>query len=331
MAIKVGINGFGRIGRMVARIISQTKGIELVHINDLTPPQTLAHLFANDSVHGSFQGKVSSTDNSITIDKRKISVSKERNIEDLPWKDKKVDIVIEATGVFRKSSDITKHIESGAKKVLLTVPAKDELDATIVIGVNDKSLKKGDKLVSNASCTTNCLTPMMQVLIKEFGVKKSIMTTVHSYTADQNLVDAPHSDLRRSRAAALNIIPTTTGAAIATGKVLPELNKKIDGMALRVPTPSGSLTDLTAVLKKKVTKEEVNEAFKKASKTYLKGVLEYSTDPLVSSDIVGNPHSCIIDSLSTMVVDKDLVKIIGWYDNEWGYSNRVVDLIKKLK
>lgn len=331
MAIKVAINGFGRIGRMIGRIIADTKGIEIVHINDLTDTATLAHLLEYDSTHGKFHYPVKHTQNTITINKQKVSVSAERDIAKLPWKEKKIDIVIEATGVFRAQEQLQQHIEAGAKKVILTVPPKNEIDNTIVLGVNDKTLKKSDKIVSNASCTTNCLSPMAEVLHREFGIKKAMMNTIHSYTNDQRLLDLPHSDLRRARSAATNIIPTTTGAAIAVGKVIPDLNKKIDGMSLRVPTPCGSITDLTAILKKKTTVEEINAAYKKAAKTYLKGILEYSELPLVLQDIVGNPHSAIIDAGSTMVVDGDMVKILAWYDNEWGYSNRVVDLLKKMK
>ena len=330
MAIKVAINGFGRIGRMVARVIAQTKGIEIVHINDLTDPETLAHLFKYDSIQGQFKGQVVATQNSITINGKKISISNEREISALPWQAKKIDVVIESTGVFRDAKKLAQHLKSGAKKVILTVPAKDKIDYTVALGVNDKGLKKTHCIISNASCTTNCLSPMVYVLQKEFGVKKAIMSTIHSYTADQRLVDAPHSDLRRARAAALNIIPTTTGAAITTAVTIPELKDKIDGLAFRVPTACGSVTDLSAVLKKSTTIEKINAAYKKAANTYLKGILEYSTEPLVSSDIIGNSHSCIIDSQSTMVVDGDLVKIVGWYDNEWGYSCRVVDLIKKI-
>jgi len=329
MAIKVGINGFGRIGRLVFRRSLELGDIEFVGINDLTDAKTLAHLLKYDSVHGKFDGEVYAEDDSIVVNGKKIKITAEKDPAKLNWGEIGADYVIESTGVFRTKELCLKHIEAGAKKVILTVPAKGEIDAMVVLGVNDEILKGDEQVVSNASCTTNCLAPMVKVLNDSFGIEKGFMTTVHSYTNDQRLLDLPHKDLRRARAAAANIIPTTTGAAIAVGKVIPQLNGLLDGMAIRVPTPDGSITDLVAYLKKDVTVEEINQAMKSASETNLKGILEYSIEPLVSTDIVGNPHSCIFDSLSTMANGR-LVKVVGWYDNEWGYSCRVVDLLKKV-
>ncbi len=329
MSLKVGINGFGRIGRLVFRRSMQLGGVEFVGINDLTDAKTLAHLLKYDSVHGKYPGEVYAEGDYIVVDGQKIKVTAEKDPANLKWGELGVDVVIESTGVFRTRELCMKHIEAGAKKVILTVPPKGEVDATVVLGVNDHILTGNEKIVSNASCTTNCLAPMVKVLNDNFGIEKGLMVTVHSYTNDQRLLDLPHKDLRRARAAATSIIPTTTGAAIAVGKVIPELNGKLDGYSLRVPTPDGSITDLTATLKREVTVEEVNEAFKKASENELKGILEYSDEPLVSVDIVGNPHSNIFDSLSTMV-QGNMVKVVGWYDNEWGYSCRVVDLMKKI-
>ncbi len=329
MAIKVGINGFGRIGRLVFKRSMQLGGVEFVGINDLTDAKTLAHLLKYDSVHGKYPGEVYAEGDCIVVDGQKIKITAEKDPANLKWGELGVDVVIESTGVFRTREACMKHIEAGAKKVILTVPPKGEVDATVVLGVNDHILTGDEKIVSNASCTTNCLAPMVKVLNDNFGVEKGLMVTVHSYTNDQRLLDLPHKDLRRARAAATSIIPTTTGAAIAVGKVIPELNGKLDGYSLRVPTPDGSITDLTATLKREVTVEEVNEAFKKAAENELKGILEYSDEPLVSVDIVGNSHSNIFDSLSTMV-QGNMVKVIGWYDNEWGYSCRVVDLMKKI-
>jgi len=330
MSIKVGINGFGRIGRNVFRIIENEKDFEVVAINDLTDAKTLAHLLKYDSVTGKFQGEVKAKENALVVNGKTIQVLAIKDPTQLPWKDLGVEIVMESTGVFTKKADCLKHIQAGAKKVLLTVPAKDEVDATIVVGVNDDTLKESDQVISNASCTTNCLAPMAKVLNDNFKVKRGSMTTVHSFTNDQKLLDLPHSDLRRARAASINIIPTTTGAAKAVGKVIPELSGKLDGCALRVPTPNGSITDFVAEVGQEVTKEEINAAFKKAAEGPLKGILEYSEEPLVLQDIVGNPASCIFDAQSTIIVDKNLVKILGWYDNEWGYSNRCVDLIKLM-
>jgi glyceraldehyde 3-phosphate dehydrogenase len=328
MALRIAINGFGRIGRNVFRVLENRRGMEVVLINDLTDPKTLAHLLKFDTVHGRFDGRVRATKSALHVNGRKVSVTSERDPANLPHAAHKVDYVIEATGVFRTREACMKHIDAGASRVILTVPPKDEIDAMIVMGVNHKKLKKGDRIISNASCTTNCLAPLAKVLDDSFGLKHGLMTTIHAYTNDQRILDLPHSDLRRARAAAANIIPTSTGAARAVGKVLPKLAGKLDGMAMRVPVPNGSVTDLVATLKKKVTVDEVNAAFKKASMSKdMKGVLVYSDDPLVSSDIVGQPGSSIFDSDSTMVMQGNSVKVVSWYDNEWGYSNRVVDLM----
>lgn len=330
MAIKVAINGFGRIGRLVFRIIESQKAFEVVQINDITSAEVLAHLLKYDSIHGRFKGNVTATADAIVVNGKKIQISAEKEPVKLPWGKLGVDVVLEATGVFRKKSQLETHLQAGAKKVLLTVPSKDEIDATIVIGVNDQMLKPGHKIVSNASCTTNCLAPVAKVLHDKFGIERGLMTTVHAYTNDQRILDLPHSDLRRARAAAMSMIPTTTGAAKAVGKVIPELKGKLDGFAIRVPTPDGSVVDLVADLKVKVTKEDINSAMKEAANDKLKGILEYTEDPIVSIDIIGNPHSSIFDALSTMVVDGNMVKVVAWYDNEWGYSCRVVDLMKLM-
>lgn len=327
MSTRVAINGFGRIGRLVFRIIKQRGlDIDVVGINDLTNAKTLAHLLKYDSAHRTFGGSVSSTDNSLIVDGDTITISAEKQIENLPWSD--LDVVIESTGVFTSKADCERHLRH-AKKVILTAPSKDALDASVVLGVNDSILTGNEKTMSNASCTTNCLAPMVKVLHETFGIERGYMTTVHAYTNDQNILDLPHKDLRRARAAAVNIIPTTTGAAKAVSEVMPEMKGRLDGLAFRVPVPDGSVTDLTAVLAKPATKDEINAAFKTASEGSMKGILEYSTDPLVSSDILGNPHSCILDSLLTMV-QGNTVKVVGWYDNEWGYSNRIVDLLVKV-
>lgn len=329
MAVKVGINGFGRIGRLVFRVMMSRDDFEVVHINDIADAKTLAHLLKYDSTHGKYPGTVTADGGAITVDGKMIPVSAERDPAKLPWGELGVDFVVESTGVFRTREQLTMHLDAGAKKVLLTVPAKDEIDATIVLGVNDDELTADAKIISNASCTTNCLAPMAKVLNDAYGIEKGIMTTIHAYTNDQKILDLPHSDLRRARSAAQNIIPTTTGAAQAVGKVIPELNGKLDGMAMRVPVADGSITDFVVVLKKPATKEEVNSLFKAAADGPLAGILEYSDEPLVSSDIIGNSHSCIFDSRSTKVLGGNLVKVIGWYDNEWGYSSRVVQLIAK--
>jgi glyceraldehyde 3-phosphate dehydrogenase len=329
MAINVGLNGFGRIGRLVLRKMLKDGGFNIVGINDITDAKTLAYLFKYDSVHGVFPGVVTHKDNAIIVDGKSFKVMAEKDPAKLPWKDLGADIVIEGTGVFTSREKLQMHITAGAKKVLLTAPAKDEIDATVVIGVNDGILTGKEVFVSNASCTTNCLAPMVKVLHDTFGVENGYMTTIHSYTNDQRLLDLPHKDLRRARAAALSIIPTTTGAARTVGKVIPELKGKLDGFSLRVPTPDASITDLVAVLKKPTTKEEINAAMKKASETTLKGILEYSEEELVSTDIIGNEHSCIFDSKLTMATG-NLIKVFGWYDNEWGFSCRVIDLLKKI-
>ncbi|MFQ5952773.1 MAG: type I glyceraldehyde-3-phosphate dehydrogenase [Candidatus Omnitrophota bacterium] len=330
MAIKIGINGFGRIGRMVLKIMIQRGNFDIAAVNDLTDAKTLAHLLKYDSVHGKFNGTVEAEDSALVVNGKKIDVLCVKNPAELPWKKEGVQVVVESTGVFREKAKIALHLEAGAGKVLLTVPAKDEIDNMIVLGVNDDDLKPTDKIVSNASCTTNCLAPMVKVLNDNFGVERGLMSTIHAYTNDQRVLDIFHKDLRRARAAAMNMIPTTTGAAKAVGRIIPELAGKINGMAVRVPVPCGSLNDFVATLKKPVTKEEINAAFKKEAKGPLNGYLEYAEDPIVSSDIVGNPHSCIFDAENTMVIDKNMVKVTGWYDNEWGYSNRVVDLIERL-
>jgi glyceraldehyde 3-phosphate dehydrogenase len=327
MAIRLAINGFGRIGRLAFKIaFLNNKNIEFVGINDLTDAKTLAHLLKYDSVHGRFPGDISYDENALIVNGTRIPVSAEKTLENLPWEN--VDVVLESTGVFRKREQLEKHMPK-ARKVLLSAPAKGELDATIVLGVNDKTLTGNEKILSNASCTTNCLAPMVKVLNDKFGLESGFMTTIHGYTNDQRILDLPHSDLRRARAAAVNSIPTTTGAAKAVGLVLPELKGKLKGYAVRVPVPDGSITDLSAVLSREASAEEINAAMKEAADTYLKGILEYSTEPLVSTDIIGNPHSCIFDSELTDVNGRH-VKVVGWYDNEYGYSSRIVDMIVKL-
>lgn len=335
MATKVAINGFGRIGRAVARILLQKKGdLELVAINDLAEAKILAHMFKYDTVMGKWDGTVEVKGDELVINGKLIKVLAVRNPAELPWKDMSVEIVVESTGVFREKQSpkggYGDHIKAGARKVVLTVPAKDEIDATIVLGVNDDILSDDVACISNASCTTNCLAPVAKVLNDTFGIEKGLMTTVHAYTNDQNIADMIHSDLRRSRAAAMNIIPTTTGAAKAVGKVIPELNGKLDGFALRVPVADGSAVDLVVELKKPATVDEINAAMKVAAEGELKGILEYCDEPIVSSDIVGNPASSIFDALCTMVIGEKLVKIVSWYDNEWGYSNRTVDIMEKI-
>ncbi|MEI7811916.1 MAG: type I glyceraldehyde-3-phosphate dehydrogenase [Ignavibacteria bacterium] len=329
MAVKVGINGFGRIGRLVFRRCLDLGNVEFVGINDLTDAKTLAHLLKYDSVHGKFNGTVEVDGKDIIVNGVKIKITAERDPSKLNWGALATDVVIEATGVFATKEACMAHIQAGAKKVILTVPAKGDIDATIVLGVNEDALKGDEQVVSNASCTTNCLAPMVKVLNDAFGVEKGFMTTVHSYTNDQRILDFPHSDLRRARAAAVSIIPTTTGAAKTVGKVIPELKGKLDGFSLRVPTPDGSITDFVAVLKKDVTIAEINAAMKAAAEGAMKGILEYTEDPIVSADIIHNEHSCVFDALSTMA-NGNLVKVVGWYDNEWGYSCRVVDLLFRI-
>jgi len=325
--MKVAINGFGRIGRAVYRILHDHENVEVVAINDLFDPAALVHMFKYDSVMGRFSRPVSLEGDTIHTDKFTTKLTAIRDPKELPWGELGVDYVVESTGVFRKREQCAMHLAAGAKKVILTVPAKDEIDATIVLGVNNDDLKAEHKIVSNASCTTNCLAPVALVLDKEFGIKRGLMTTVHAYTNDQRLVDMPHSDLRRARAAAMSIIPTTTGAARAVGKVLPHLNGKLDGMAMRVPTPTGSVVDLVAELKKSATKDEINAAIKKYAEGELKGILAYCDEPIVSIDIAGDPHSSIFDADCTSVIGDNLVKVLSWYDNEWGYSCRVCDLL----
>ena len=334
MAAKVAINGFGRIGRAVTRILMERNSdLELVAINDLADPKALTHMFKYDTVMGKWKGTVEVKGDTLVIDGKAIKVLAVRNPGELPWKDMGVEIVVESTGIFREKESAKggygDHIKAGAKKVVLTVPAKDDIEATIVLGVNDDILTAETTCVSNASCTTNCLAPLVKVLNDAFGLEKGLMTTVHGYTNDQRVSDMIHSDLRRSRAAAQNIIPTTTGAAKAVGKVIPELNGKLDGFALRVPVIDGSCVDLVAELKKEVTVDEVNGAIKAAAEGPLKGILEYCDEPIVSSDVIGNPTSSVFDSLCTMVMGKT-IKVVSWYDNEWGYSNRTVDIMEKL-
>ncbi|NUV00349.1 MULTISPECIES: type I glyceraldehyde-3-phosphate dehydrogenase [unclassified Marinitoga] len=330
MAIKIAINGFGRIGRVVFREMMKRENFEVVAINDLTDPKTLAHLLKYDSVHGKFDGTVEVSEDGFVVNGKEIKVFAEKNPANLPWKDLGVDIVIESTGVFRNKEKAMPHIEAGAKKVLITAPAKGEVDLTVVLGVNDELLSKEHVVVSNASCTTNSIAPVIKVLNEKFGVKTGLLTTVHSFTNDQRVLDLPHSDLRRARAAAVNIIPTTTGAAKAVGVVIPELKGKLDGIAMRVPTPDGSITDLTVVVEKETTAEEINAVMKEASETYLKGILGYNEDMIVSSDIIGTTFSGIFDATLTKVMDGTLVKVASWYDNEYGYSARVVDLAERL-
>ncbi|MFG2742849.1 type I glyceraldehyde-3-phosphate dehydrogenase [Streptomyces chartreusis] len=327
MTIRVGINGFGRIGRNYFRaLLEQGADIEIVAVNDLGDTATTAHLLKYDTILGRLKAEVSHTADTITVDGKTIKVLSERNPADIPWGELGVDIVIESTGIFTKKEDAAKHLAGGAKKVLISAPAKDE-DITIVMGVNqDKYDPSNHHVISNASCTTNCVAPMAKVLDENFGIVKGLMTTVHAYTNDQRILDFPHKDLRRARAAAENIIPTTTGAAKATALVLPQLKGKLDGIAMRVPVPTGSATDLVVELSREVTKDEVNAAFKKASEGELQGYLTYTEDEIVSSDIVSDPSSCTFDSSLTMVQEGTSVKILGWYDNEWGYSNRLVDL-----
>ena len=330
--IKVAINGFGRIGRLTLRATLEKNNIEVVAVNDLTDSQTLAHLLKYDSVHGKFPETIAAEGDSLVVNGKKIKVFAEKDPAGLPWKELGIDVVVEATGVFRDRKNINKHIEAGAKKVILTVPSKsaDDVDSTVVMGVNNQDIKPEYKIYSNASCTTNCLAPVAKVLNDTFGIKRGLMNTIHAYTNDQIILDAPHKDLRRARAAAMSIIPTTTGAAKAVGLVIPELKGKLDGFAMRVPVCDGSAVDLTVELEKSATKDEINEAMKKAAEGPLKGVLEFSVDPIVSADVIGNTHSTIFDSPLTQVMDNNFVKVVSWYDNEYGYSCRVVDLVEKI-
>jgi len=331
MSIKVGINGFGRIGRNVLRAALNDGDIDFIAVNDISDAKTLAHLLKYDSVHRILEEEVESSDDLIEVAGREIRVLKIKDPADLPWKDLGVDIVIEATGLFRDRENASKHLSAGARKVVIAAPAKGE-DITIVMGVNEKDyLDSEHHIISNASCTTNCLAPVAKVLHDTFGIEKGIMTTIHAYTPDQVLLDAPHkSDLRRARAAALSVVPTTTGAAKAVSLVIPELKGKLNGMAFRVPTPNVSVVDLVAWLKQEVTVEQINQALKAAAQGHLKGILDYNELPLVSCDYNDNPYSSIVDGLSTMVVDGNMVKVISWYDNEWGYSCRLVELVKYI-
>ena len=330
--IKVGINGFGRIGRLTFRALLKKENVEVVAINDLTDSKTLAHLLKYDSVHGKFPGTVTVDGDYLVINGKKMKVYAEKDPANLPWGTLGVTTVLECTGIFRNREKMSKHIVAGAKKVLLSVPSdnKEDVDATIVLGVNDSILTHDMKLISNASCTTNCLAPVAKVLNDNFGIVRGLMNTIHSYTNDQIILDAPHKDLRRARAAAMSIIPTKTGAAKAIGLVIPELDGKLDGFSVRVPTPDGSLVDLTCELSGKTTREEINAAMKAAAEGPMKGVLEYTEDPIVSVDVIGNAHSSIFDSQLTKVIGGNFVKIISWYDNENGYSNRMADLVVKM-
>lgn len=328
MATRIGINGFGRIGRQVLRAIMErhADALEVVAVNDPVDTKTNAHLFKYDSTYGVYPGSVEAADQAIVIDGHSVKVMMERSPADLRWGDAGVDIVLECSGIFTDAAQAGKHIQNGAKKVVISAPASNE-DITLVLGVNeDRYDPQRHNIISNASCTTNCIAPMVKVLNDRFGVEQGLMTTIHSYTNDQSILDQGHSDLRRARSAAVNIIPTSTGAARAVGLVLPELNGKLNGMALRVPTPTGSVTDFVATLKRSASAAEVNAAYSEAAGGALAGILEYSEDPLVSSDIVRNPHSCILDALSTMTIGDNMVKVVGWYDNEWGYSCRTADL-----
>lgn len=330
MPIKVGINGFGRIGRITFRAMVERPDIEVVAINDLADAKSLALLLKYDSVHRRFPGTVEPGENALVVNGKTVKLLKEKDPARLPWKDMGVEIAIESTGIFTTRADCEKHLQAGARKVLLSAPPKDKIDATIVLGVNQNTLRPEHKIISNASCTTNSLAPMAKVLNENFGIEKGLMTTIHAYTNDQRVTDLIHSDLRRARGAATNIIPTTTGAAKAIGEVIPELNGKLDGIAMRVPVADGSITDLVVLLKKKASREEVNRAFKDAAQGPLKGILEYCEEPIVSSDIIGNPHSCIFDSLSTYAIQDNLIKVMGWYDNEWGFSQRMAELVELM-
>ena len=327
---RIGINGFGRIGRSVFRILAERSDLEVAAINDLFENDQLAYLLKYDTVMGVFEHEVQADGDAMYVDGKKITMTAERDPGAIPWRALGVDIVVESTGVFTRKEALTKHLMAGAAKVILTVPAKDEIDATIVMGVNDDTLRPEHRIVSNASCTTNCLAPLAKILDSQFGIEEGFMTTVHAYTNDQRLADVPHKDFRRSRAAAENIIPTTTGAARTVGKVLPSLKGKLDGMAMRVPVPDGSIVDFSVRLRKRGDREAINRAVREAAHGPLARIVEYSEVPLVSSDIIGNPHSSIFDALSTLANGDGYAKVVAWYDNEWGYSNRVVDLIDRL-
>ena len=331
MAVRVGINGFGRIGRLVFRVLAERpEEFEVAAINDLSDAKHLALLLKYDSVQGRFPGTVEVGEKALIVNGKEVRITAERDPALLPWKALKVQVALESTGHFTNRASLQKHIDAGAERVVLSAPAKDKLDATIVLGVNDDTLKPTDRIVSNASCTTNCLAPMAKVLNDTFGIEKGLMTTIHAYTNDQRVADQVHEDPYRARAAAINIIPSTTGAAKAVGEVIPDLNGKLTGYALRVPVPTGSVTDLTSLLRKNVTKDEVNAALKAAAEGPMKGIIEYVTDPIVSSDIVHNPYSCIFAADWTSVIGGNLVKTVAWYDNEWGYSSRTAELISRL-
>jgi len=335
-AVRVGINGFGRIGRIVFRVMAcRPQEFDVVAINDLGSPQALAMLLKYDSVQGRFPGTVEAAENGLVVNGKKIRICAEKDPRSLPWKAEAVEVAVESTGFFTAREKDGKpgydsHLAAGARKVILSAPAKDSPDLTCVLGVNDRELTSQHKCISNASCTTNCLAPMVKVLHESFGIEKGLMTTVHAYTNDQRVADQLHQDPHRSRAAAVNIIPTSTGAAKAVGQVIPELNGKLTGISLRVPVPAGSITDLVATMKRNVTKEEVNAAMKAAAQSALKGIMEYTEDPIVSSDVIGNPHSCIFDASWTTVMAGNMVKVLGWYDNEYGYSSRTADLIARI-
>jgi glyceraldehyde 3-phosphate dehydrogenase len=329
--MRVAINGFGRIGRSVFRVLNNRNDIDVVAINDIFDKGALTYLLKYDTVMGRFPGEISLDSNILHAGNQKVKLIAERVPADLPWGELGVDVVIESTGIFRMREQLESHLDAGAKKVILTVPAKDDIDYTVVIGVNDDGLKPEHRIVSNASCTTNCLAPMAKVLNENFGIELGVINTIHAYTNDQRLADVPHSDWRRSRAAAENVIPTTTGAARAVGVVLPELNGKLDGIAMRVPVPDGSVVDFNVLIKKEATIDQINDAVRSAADSGpLKGILEYSTLPVVSSDIIGNSHSSIFDAPFTRVIEGNYIKTLNWYDNEWGYSNRVVDLVSLL-
>lgn len=330
MKPRIAINGFGRIGRTITRIAKLRRHYDVVAVNDIADADQLAYAFKYDSIHGIYPGEVKLEGNTMEIDGDPFVVLCERDPSKLPWKDLGVDYVIEASGQFRKVSQLEQHLTAGARRVIVTVPTKDDLPSTIVMGVNDHVVTQDSKIISNASCTTNCAAPVVKILHDTFGVERGLLTTVHAYTSDQRLIDAPHDDKRRSRNAATNIVPTSTGAARAIGKVMPELEGRLDGLAMRVPVPDGSLIDLTVQLSKKTTVEEINQAFKNASETTMKGILQYCQDPIVSSDIIGNSHSSIFDPALTQLIDGDFAKLISWYDNEWGYSSRVEELIDRL-
>lgn len=327
---RIAINGFGRIGRTITRIAKLRKHYDVIAVNDLADPDDLAYAFKYDSIHGTYSGDVSVNGRTITIDDDPFEVLSERNPAKLPWADMGVDYVVESTGQFRQLEQLEQHLTAGAKRVLLTVPSKDTLDATLVMGVNDHVITKDSRIISNASCTTNCAAPVAKVLHEVFGIKRGLLTTVHAYTSDQRLIDSPHKDKRRSRSAATNIVPTSTGAAKAIGQVIPELEGRLDGMAMRVPVPDGSVVDLTVELERTASPDSINEAMEKAANGPLKGILEYCRDPIVSGDVIGNGHSSIFDAALTQVIDGQMAKVISWYDNEWGYSTRVEELINRV-